>query len=175
MSESTKNIVEFTLIYNQNKTKIYNYARKMLSDRIMCEDIVQNVFVKFFQNMNHIRNVGRIDVWLFTTTRNEIYSFYRTKRTHVDQFGVQDTDDLEIDASIRLDEEFEIQEMKEIIMKELDKLSVEQRDVFLLKEYGGLTYKEIAEIMKIDEELVKSRLYKTRQKLIYKLSKVVGF
>jgi RNA polymerase sigma factor (sigma-70 family) len=88
---------------------------------------------------------------------------------------VQDTDDLEIDASIRLDEEFEIQEMKEIIMKELDKLSVEQRDVFLLKEYGGLSYKEIAEIMKIDEELVKSRLYKTRQKLIYKLSKVVGY
>jgi RNA polymerase sigma-70 factor (ECF subfamily) len=147
----------------------------MLGDKMACEDIVQNVFMKFFQNMNHIRNAGRIDVWLFTTTRNEIYSFYRTKRSHVDQFSVQDTDDIEIDSSIKLDEEFELQEMKEMIMKELDKLSVEQRDVFLLKEYGGLTYKEISEIMKVDEELVKSRLYKARQKLIYKLSKVVGF
>lgn len=175
MSESTKNIVEFTLIYNQHKTKIYNYARKMLSDRMICEDVVQNVFVKFFQNMNNIKNADRIDVWLFTTTRNEIYSFYRTKRTHIDQFGVQDSDEIEIDASIKLDEEFELHETREMIMKELDKLSVEQRDVFLLKEYGGLTYKEISEIMKIDEELVKSRLYKTRQKLINKLSKVVGF
>ncbi len=147
----------------------------MLSDKMICEDIIQNVFVKLFQNMDHIRNTGRIDVWLFTTTRNEIYSFYRTKRTHVDQFGVLDTDDLEIDSSVKLDEEFELQEMKEMIMKELDKLPVEQRDVFLLKEYGGLTYKEISEIMKIDEDLVKSRLYKARQKLIYKLSKVVGF
>ena len=147
----------------------------MLSDRMVCEDVVQNVFVKLFQNMNHIRNTERIDVWLFTTTRNEIYSFYRTKSSHVDQFGVLDTDDLEIDSSVKLDEEFELQEMKEMIMKELDKLPVEQRDVFLLKEYGGLTYKEISEIMKIDEDLVKSRLYKARQKLIYKLSKVVGF
>lgn len=175
MSNSTKNIVEFALIYNQHKTKIYNYARKMLSDKMICEDIVQNVFVKFFQNMNFIKNTGRIDVWLFTTTRNEIYSFYRTKRSHVDQFGVQDIDEIDIDSSTKVDEEFELQEMKEMIMKELDKLPVEQRDVFLLKEYGGLSYKEISDIMKIDEELIKSRLYKTRQKLIYKLSKVVGY
>jgi len=147
----------------------------MLGDKMTCEDIVQNVFVKFFQNMNHIRNKGRVDVWLFTTTRNEIYSFYRTKRSHVDQFGVQDTDEIEIDSSTKLDEEFELKEMNEMIMNELDKLSIEQREVYLLKEYGGLTYKEISEIMKIDEELVKSRLYKTRQKLIYKLSKVVCF
>ena len=147
----------------------------MLGDRMLCEDIIQNVFMKLFQNLNRIRNSERIDVWLFTATRNEIYSFFRTKRTHVDQFGVQDTDDLEIDASIQVDEEFELQEMKEMIMKVLDKLSIEQREVFLLKEYGGLSYKEISDIMKIDEELVKSRLYKTRQKLIYKLSKVVGY
>lgn len=147
----------------------------MLSDRMICEDIVQNVFVKLFQNMKKIKNKERIDVWLFTTTRNEIYSFYRTKRTHIDQFGVQDIDDVEIDSSIKIDEEFEFKEMREMIMKELDNFSVEQRDVFLLKEYGGLSYKEIAEIMKIDEELVKSRLYKVRQKLIYKLSKVIGY
>ena len=175
MSDSTKNIVEFSLIYNQHKTKIYNYARKMLSDRMTCEDIIQNVFIKLFQNLNQIKNRDRIDVWLFTTARNEIYSFYRTKHSHVDQFGVQDADEIEIDSLVKVDEEFELREMREMIMKELDKLSVEQRDVFLLKEYGGLTYKEIAGIMKIDEELVKSRLFKVRRKLIYQLSKVVGY
>lgn len=175
MSDSTKNIVEFSLIYNQHKTKIYNYARKMLSDRMTCEDIVQNVFVKFFQNMNLIKDAGRISVWLYTTARNEIYSFYRTKSSHVDQFGVQDVEEIDVDSSTRIEDEFELQEMKEMIMKELDKLPIEQREVFLLKEYGGFSYKEISDIMKIDEDLIKSRLYKTRQKLIYKLSKVVGY
>jgi RNA polymerase sigma-70 factor (ECF subfamily) len=147
----------------------------MLGDKMICEDIIQNVFVKFFENMNRIRNSGRVEVWLFTTTRNEIYSFYRTKRTHVDQFGVLDSDELEIDSSVKLDEEFEYQELNELVIKELDKISIEQRDVFLLKEYGGLSYKEISEVMKIDEELIKSRLYKARQKLINRLSKVVDY
>jgi len=147
----------------------------MLNDSMTCEDIIQNVFVKLFQNLNRIRNTERVEVWLFTTTRNEIYSFYRTKRTHVDQFGVVDSDDIEIDASVKLDEELELKELNQLVMNELDKIAIEQRDVFLLKEYSGFTYKEIAAIMNIDEELVKSRLYKTRQKLISRLSKVVNF
>jgi RNA polymerase sigma-70 factor (ECF subfamily) len=175
LSDPVNNIVEFTLVYNQHKVKLYNYARKMLGDVMTCEDIIQNVFVKFFENMNRIRNSERIDVWLFTATRNAIYSFYRTKKTHVDRFGVQDTDEIDIDSSIKMDEELELKELNEMIMNELDKLSIEQRDVFLLKEYGGLSYKEISEVMNIDQDLVKSRLHKTRQKLINKLSKVVCF
>jgi RNA polymerase sigma-70 factor (ECF subfamily) len=174
LSDSLKNIVEFTLIYNQYKSKLYNYTRRMLGERMTCEDIVQSVFIKFFENMNKIRNNERIDAWLFTTARNAIYSFYRTKSTHVDQFGVQDSDEIEISSSVKIEEEFETKELNEIILHELDKLSLEQRDVFLLKEYGGLSYKEIAEVMNIDENLVKSRLHKTRLKLIDRISKIVN-
>lgn len=44
------------------------------------------------------------------------------------------------------------------------------KEVFILKEYALMSYKEIACILGIDEELVKSRLYKARQKLIDKIS-----
>jgi len=147
----------------------------MVGDAMMCEDIIQNVFIKFFENMNRIRNREQIEVWLFTTTRNAIYTFYRTKSSHVDQFNVQDADEIEIDSSVKLDEELEMKELNEMIMNELDKVAIEQRDVFLLKEYGGLSYKEISDVMKIDENLVKSRLHKTRQKLINKISKAVNY
>lgn len=174
MSDSSRNIVEFTLIYNQHKAKLYNYACKMLGDKMMCEDIIQNVFVKFFENMYRIRNSERVDVWLFKTTRNEIYTVYRNKKIHVDQFDVLDANEVDINSSVKLDEDFELKEMNQLVMKELDKIAIEQRDVFLLKEYNGFSYKEIANMMDIDEELVKSRLYKTRQKLINRLSKVVN-
>lgn len=145
----------------------------MLGDTMMCEDIIQNVFEKFFENMNSIRNSERVEVWLYTAMRNAIYAYYRTKKIHVDQFNVVDTDELEIDSSLNLEEELELKEFHVLIMNELDKLEVEQRDAFLLKEYGNLSYKEISEVMKIDENLVKSRLYKTRQRLIAKLSKII--
>jgi len=63
--------------------------------------------------------------------------------------------------------------MKKIILLELENISIEQKEIFLLKEYGGLSYKEIAVVSNIDENLVKSRLYKTRQKLIERISKIV--
>ncbi len=140
---------------------------------MLCEDIIQNVFVKFFENLDRMRNTERVEVWLFTTARNEIYSFYRTKKTHVDQFKAADTDEIDINDSVKLDEELELKEMNELIMTELDKMTYDQSEVFLLKEYGGLSYKEIAEVMSIDVELVKSRLFKVREKLINKLSKIV--
>ena len=173
MSDSSKNIVEFTLVYNRNKAKLYNYARKMISDRMVCEDIIQNVFLKFFENMYRIKNSERVEVWLFTTTRNAIFTFFRNRKTHVDQFGVADADEMEIKADVSLSDEYENVELKEMIARELKIMAPEQSEVFLLKEYGGLSYKEISNVMNIDEELVKSRLYKTRQKLIDKLSKVI--
>ena len=69
--------------------------------------------------------------------------------------------------------QFELKEMKNLILNELEKMSIEQKEIFLLKEYGGLSYKEISAISNIDENLVKSRLYKTRQKLINRLSKII--
>jgi RNA polymerase sigma-70 factor (ECF subfamily) len=173
VKNSSQKIVEFTLVYNQHKKKLYNYAFKMLWNRPVCEDIIQNAFLKFFENLEKIRDTERVEFWLFTTVRNQIYTLFRNKKIHVDQYGVADTDDLEIASSYNLEEEYEEFELKEMVIKELNNFHLEQREVFLLKEYGGFSYKEIASLMNVDEELVKSRLYKARQKLIKRISKVL--
>jgi RNA polymerase sigma-70 factor (ECF subfamily) len=113
--------------------------------------------------------------WLFKTARNDIYTFYRNKKIHVDQYGVTDADEIDLDSSINLDEEIELNETKEIITKTLNAMPVEQREAFFLKEYGGFSYKEIAAILNITEDLVRSRLFKTRKKLILKLSKLFSY
>ena len=120
--------------------------------------------------MERIRNKESIQYWLFTTVRNDIYTFFRRKKIRVDQFNVADSDEIDLVSGDSIDYDFEQKEIRELIVDELNKMSIDQRDVFLLKEYGGLSYKEISKMMNIDEELVKSRLYKTRQKLIKKLS-----
>ena len=175
MSDSSKNIVEFTLIYNRHKAILFNYTLKMVSDRMVCEDIVQNVFIKFFENLERIRNAEGVRSWLFTTARNEIFTFYRKKKIHIDQFGVADADELDLEDSIKVDHEYEMKETSEMILKSVNELPLEQKEVFLLKEYGGFSYKEISAIININEELVKSRLFKIRKKLILKLSKIYNY
>ena len=175
MSDSSKNIIEFTLVYNQHKAILFNFTLKMVGDRMVCEDIVQNVFIKFFENLEKIRNAEGIRSWLFTTARNEIFTFYRKKKIHIDQFGVADADELDLEDSIKVDHEYEMKETSEMILKSVNELPLEQKEVFLLKEYGGFSYKEISAIMNINEELVKSRLFKIRKKLILKLSKIYNY
>ncbi|MBU1095673.1 MAG: RNA polymerase sigma factor [Bacteroidetes bacterium] len=169
MTRSGKDIVEFTLIYNRVKVKLYNYVLRMINDRMATEDMVQNVFLKFFENMRSIRNKSSFNFWIFKTARNEIYTYYRRKKIHVDQFGVMDSDEVDITDEFDLLIEYEKMELNELILHELDTMAYEQREVFLLKEYAGLSYKEISSVMSIEENLVKSRLFKTRKKLINRL------
>jgi RNA polymerase sigma-70 factor, ECF subfamily len=82
-------------------------------------------------------------------------------------------EEIEIEDSVSLADEFDFKELNKMVMDELDKINPDQKEIFILKEYSGLSYKEIATLMDIDEELVKSRLYKVRQKLIKKISRLV--
>lgn len=144
----------------------------MVGDRLMSEDIVQNVFLKFYENMDLIRNKNSMNFWLFKTARNEIYTYYRGKKIKADQFSVTDIDEVDLASGMNPTEEIELKEISEIVMRELNEMPFEQREVYILKEYTGMSYKEISKLMSIDENLVKSRLYNTRQRLINKISKV---
>ena len=67
-----------------------------------------------------------------------------------------------------------MKELKSIILNQLNTFPPEQREVYLLKEYGELSYREIAKATNSKVELVKSRLYKTRQKLMKQIFKILG-
>ena len=60
-----------------------------------------------------------------------------------------------------------------MILNELENIPAEQKDVFVLKEFGELSYNEISRVLEINEELVKSRLFLSRKKLISKISKIL--
>lgn len=174
MNKETENIIEFTLAFNRYKVKLYNYVNRLVNDRMTAQDIVQNVFLKYFENLDNIKNKSSANYWLFKTARNEAFSHIRARKTRVDQFNVYDVDDLEIGGTNTLEDTIEANEIEAVIKTSLAKMNPEQSEVFLLKEYSGLSYKEIAEIMNIDENLVKSRLFKTRQKLIGLITKLIN-
>ncbi len=173
MKKSNNHIVEFMLIYNRYKTNVYNFTMQMLKNKAATEDVVQNVFMKLYLNFTTIKHKSSIQYWIFKTTRNEIYGVFRRKkiRNEIDsEFIDEQFSDF---SENQIAESYELNELKQLLMKNLEQLPQEQKEVFLLKEYGQLSYREIADLLGIDESLVKSRLYKTRQKLISKLSKVL--
>lgn len=143
----------------------------MVNDRSLSEDIFQNTFMKLYENLDKIYSENSVLYWLFTTARNQVYVHYRGKNYKVDQFNYSDVDEIEIDSKYNLEKKIEQKELRDLVLKELEKLPFEQKEVYLLKEYSEFKYKEIAEMLSIDEALVKSRLFKARQKLIKRIAK----
>ncbi|MGE5352359.1 MAG: RNA polymerase sigma factor [Syntrophothermus sp.] len=161
--------MEFKFYYAKHKSKLYFYVFRMLNDKMLTDDIVQNVFIKLYENMNNINNTEFIASWIYKTARNEVYSFLRHKKRKAEDL----LDDEVPLYSEALTDEMDNVELREIIMSALETIPEEQREAYLLKEYSGFSYKEIASLQDIDEELVKSRLFHARKKLIAKLSKFV--
>lgn len=173
MKKSSNDIVQFTIAYNRYKNGVYNYVLKMVANRMVCDDLIQNIFVKFFENLKSIKNRESIKFWIYTTARNEVYAYFRKKKIDTARFITKSISEIEKKSNENIEYQFELKEIKNLILNELENISIEQKEIFLLKEYGGLSYKEIAVISNIDENLVKSRLYKTRQKLISRISKMI--
>jgi RNA polymerase sigma-70 factor (ECF subfamily) len=173
LQQKENQIIEFTILFNKYKKRIYNYALKMLNDKMRADDIVQDVFIKLFENLNNIHNKQSIQFWLFKTARNEMMAFLRNTKNKKFITEVVDIDTYEIENKTSLADELENTELKKLILNELEVMNEDFSEVFILKEYSGLSYKEIASLLDIDEDLVKSRLYKARQKLINKISKLV--
>jgi len=137
------------------------------------DDIVQDVFIKLFENLNNLHNKQSVQFWLFKTARNELMTFYRSTKNRKLISNSVDIDEVEIESDYSLENEIVNNEISKLIMIELENMNEDFREVFILREYSGLNYKEIASLLSIDEELVKSRLYKARQKLINRISKLI--
>lgn len=164
----------FLDIFHSTKKKIFNFVLKMTNDRMMTEDIVQDVYLKFFESFDKLNSAPSAEIWLFTTARNEIYQYYRKKKIHMDKFNPEDIDNVELGTAESLEDQLEMKDIRNHIQNELMFIPPEQKEVFLLKEYGGLSYNEIAEMINIDVELVKSRLHKVRKKIIDRISKIIN-
>ena len=145
----------------------------MLKDKMQADDVVQDVFIKLFENLDNIHNKQSIQFWLFKAARNRMMGFLRNIKTKKLFSEAADIDEIEIGSDVSLEDEIENKELSKLILSELENMNEDFREVFVLKEYSGLSYKEIASLTDIDEDLVKSRLYKARQKLINKISKLV--
>ncbi|MDP2362909.1 MAG: sigma-70 family RNA polymerase sigma factor [Ignavibacteria bacterium] len=155
-------LIDFTLTYNKFKKPLFNYACKIVKSEMFAEDICHDVFLKLYDNLERIRDSERIEIWIFTTCRNEIFGHFRKIKNRIEE-----SLDLyeEKFSTNSLFDDFERKELIDLIEDELNEMDSSQSEVYYLKEYSGLSYKEIAGIMNITEDLVRSRIFKVRQKL----------
>jgi RNA polymerase sigma-70 factor (ECF subfamily) len=137
---------------------LYVTACQITGDQIAAKDILQNVFIKAWQKLATFDKRFRYFSWLYRITVNE--SLNHKRDNHADEELPQD-----LSHSFDPHQHMEIKESNNRLQDAIDTLPMDQRMVLYLKYFDDLPYRDIAYILEIDENLVKSRLYMARIRL----------
>lgn len=170
MQENDRHLIEefqggdefaFVSLYNRYKGPIFAFCYKMLDDRELARDVMQETFLRVYENRDRLSNTVAFKSWLFTIARNQCLNQLRKDRWQVplenerDVVGRGDTPISQLEKSERV----------ALVTRHINELKADYREVIVLREYQNLSYEEIAAITRSTISAVKSRLFKARRKL----------
>jgi RNA polymerase sigma-70 factor (ECF subfamily) len=150
-------------------TAAYNLARWLTRNNHDAEDVVQEAYMRAFKFFDSFRG-GDGRPWLLRIVRNTCYTWLQRNRTS----DLSIVSDDEIDAVESGDPNPETALLKrangELLKQALEELPLEFREVFILRELEGLSYKQISQIAGIPIGTVMSRLARARTRLQQRLA-----
>lgn len=151
-------IFEYENIVKNSSKKIFRIVFKITKDKDLTEDILQDVFLKLWEKRKTI-DLKFAEGWLIKSARNKFIDYYRLKDNQTLNISVNDS----IIEETKLDNKNESDYNK--ILKELEQLPIQQKEIFFMKEMEGLTIKEIANYLDITESKVKVTIHRIRKNI----------
>ncbi|MFP4369803.1 MAG: RNA polymerase sigma factor [Candidatus Kapaibacterium sp.] len=146
----------FAELYTRHSPRIYAYCRRFLNDRAEAQDVFQDTFIKFYKSADKSREMTNVSAYILRIARNLCVNALKkdkNKVTYEDYMGGVDDDSHEKDELLKL------------IRRSLELLPDDYREAFIMREYQGLSYNEIAVETGISLSAVKVRIYRARQKI----------
>ncbi len=162
----------FVALYAKYEVSLFYYCKRMLHNEWTAEDAFQDVWTRIFELRNrpdrpeitHFRGL------LFQSARNLCWNMLRVDHTgkSIEQDVLEGSELAEI-PELTLSEPMTSaasgREIQALMVQALGRLPFDQRETFVLHEYSGFTYAEIAEMMNVPERNVKVRAYRARLRL----------
>lgn len=149
----------FDLFIHKYYGKILNYCGYHCFDRAMAEDLTQETFLRFFENLTEFHSMGKSLNYLYTIAGNLCRDYYRKKKQNV-------TDGFSEEMKEKITNERTDEIINKIIVEEaIEKLPDELKEVIILYYFQGCKLLEISNILHIGLPLVKYRLRQARMKL----------
>lgn len=161
------NVPAFSEIFNKYYLPLYQFAGRFINDAQKAEDVVQEVFVKLWTNRKDLRITSSLKSYLYVSVKNNAINFIRKEKR------LQFTEDFHVNHSQSLttpEEQVIEDELVNAVHKAIVRLPRQCRLVYLMKRYDGLNYQEIAEILNISINTVKTQMKRALKNLITHLS-----
>ena len=145
------------------QTALLRYATRVLNNEDAAQDVVQETFIRLHGNMEKISRRGmHLKGWLFRTTHNAAVDYIR-KESRLRLLHRQQTQGIEPPADDCDNER------KELVLSHLNTLKPKEREVLVLRLQEGMSYKEIAAVLKRSQGYVGTLIHTATKKLTQSL------
>ena len=167
----------FEELVRRHQHRVFAVAGGILRRREDVEDIAQQVFVKAFFSIKRFDQRAAFSTWLYKITVNECWDLLRKKKVRplVYESDLSEEQAQQFAASERLDsgaqdisDKLEAQQQVELLLQDLDE---RDRMMLILKEVEGFAIEEIAEILDLNANTVKVRLFRARRRVVNQVRK----
>lgn len=159
----------FVGLYNRYKGPVYAFCYKMLLDSDAAKDVMQETFLRVYENRDRLMKSSAFKSWLFTIARNQCLNTLRRSGRHVALPDARDLPPAEGTPFTKMEKSEQVR----FVTSFLESLRPEYREVIILREYQNLSYEEIAAVTRSSLSAVKSRLFKARRKLAERMEEAM--
>lgn len=147
------------LLYRKYSPVLYAICMRYSGNEDEAKDMLQDAFIKIFQNMDHFRFEGSFEGWIKRVTTFNCLDYFKKASNKVQMVDIEEVYNISVDESASQNIE------SKQLYNALQKLPSGYRTVFNLFALEGFGHSEIAEMMGISENTSKSQLFKARKML----------
>jgi RNA polymerase sigma-70 factor (ECF subfamily) len=160
----------FDLLVLKYQSRIVSIAFKYVKEIQLAEDISQEAFIKAYRSIDSFREESAFYTWLYritaNTAKNYLVSKGRRKESSISEISISENDDyFELPTNDSPEQILLAQSLRDTIYDALSSLPEDTRTALSLREFEGLNYEEIAEIMNCPVGTVRSRIFRGREAL----------
>lgn len=162
------NQTAFTFLHDHYKSEVYCFIFKYSKNKIIANDVTNDAFSKAFTKIGTYRPEYQFNTWLNTIAKNGYFTLYRKKR--LKQIINISTNDYEFsnniaDSSKTKEEEMVTNENETSLIKTIQQLKPSYKKVIQLYYYEDMSYAQIALLLGISIDSVKSNLHRAKLKM----------
>ena len=161
----------FEKIYQSTFSFVANVAYRVLGNREDAQEVLQETFMKVYSNLNNFRSEASLKTWIYRITVNTAINYQRKNAQHRSSLNYRES----VTASVGPNayQELEDRENEESLQKLLNALTPEHRSVLVLRSINGLSYQEMADVLEIPVNTVRTRLKRAREAMLALKSEVI--
>jgi RNA polymerase sigma factor (sigma-70 family) len=135
----------FNLLVRKYQEKVYYFVRRLVVDHDDSDDVVQNIFIKVWNNLDSFREDSKLFTWLYRIAVNESLSFLKSKQLR--SYLSLSSPEAMMVKSLHDDPYFDGTEIQKRLSEAIIRLPKKQQLVFNMRYYDDLSYDEMSEIL----------------------------